>query len=464
MKKFAGKKITVMGLGVHGGALGNIRYLHEQGAKITVTDFKTAAELEGTLNQLSDLNDIEYVLGEHREQDFTDTDMVVRNPAVPRKSEWLELARKNNVPVEMDSSLFFKLSPTKNIIGVTGSKGKSTTTHFLQQALLRKSTSVIKIGTEGTSPLAALKDVTEKSTVVFELSSWRLEALDDFHISPHTGILTSLYRDHLNTYDSFDSYLQTKQVIFKYQKPTDRVLLNYDDELIRSWRDEAPGKVYWYSAQGEIPGPGICIRHSKVVLHDGRDTIELFSEKEFPFTGIHEKRNVLPAIYLAFTTGIPIADIKNIIKNLTTLEHRLQLVSEINGVAYINDTAATIPDAAMAAVESMGERSLVLLVGGGDKELEYEKFAKKIAAANVRAFVVLPGTATDNLVRCLKGAYKNPPQMLPVKSMQEAVQTAASVAKRGDAVLLSPGATSFGLFEHEFDRGQQFIEAVGQLS
>lgn len=460
-----------MGLGLHGGALGNIKWLLSQGAKLTVTDLKTAEQLKKTVEKLGRLTHphptlslsrergIKLVLGEHREEDFVNADMIIRNPAVPRNSNFLQLARAKGIPVEMDSSLFFQYSPSKNIIGVTGSKGKTTTANAIAILLKAINPQTVAVGIDGISPLAELPNVQPDSPVVFELSSWRLEALDENKISPHISVVTSLYRDHLNTYASFEEYIKTKKIIIKYQGEEDIAILNYDDPLVRQWAPEIKGGLYWYS-MGELPKEeeGIEVKNDTIKwLGEG-----LLKLDDLPLTSTHERRNLLPAICIAQMYGIPAKIITKELRAIHSLPHRLEKVRELNGATYINDSAATMPDATIAALKALASKSIVHIIGGSDKNLQFVELAAEEAKANIRALVWLPGTATKKMQQqiCTGVLLKRPYATSNVPSMPEAVDLAHQLAQPGDVVLLSPGATSFGLFQHEFDRGNQFRQAV----
>lgn len=460
MHLYDNKRVTVAGVGEHGGAIGNIEWLHKQGAILTVTDLKTANELSESMNKLGGLSNITWVLGEHRLDDFVNADMILRNPAMPKQSKYLEAAREAKVPIEMDSSLFFKHSPARMTIGVTGSKGKTTTTLAIANLLRSAFTKVMAIGVEGTSPLAALEGLSKNDLVVFELSSWRLEAMEEHQLSPHTAVVTSLYRDHLNSYASFKEYIETKKAIIRFQKVDDRVLLNYDDERVRTWRDEAKSRVAWFSLGSHLPQEGICVRHGMIVAAIQQQIIPLMPLAILPFASDHERLNILPAIYLAFTNGIRKESIKLQARNLEQVAHRLELIGTIRGVSYINDSAATIPDATISALTALAGRPVVIILGGSDKQLQFEPLAQKLTHSHIKGIVFLPGSATAYIKNEIKGAFGIMPATHDASSMIEAVNVSTRMAESGDIVLLSPAATSFGLFKHEFDRGDQFKEAV----
>lgn len=455
--------MTVMGLGLHGGSVGTINWLLSKKALVTVTDLKTSSELAATIRQVQAPDQVTWVFEKHRDEDFINTDLVIQNPAVRRTSAYLQLARQHGVPVEMDSSLFFQFCPSRTIIGVTGSKGKSSTVHAIAHVLQLKYPHTVVVGTEGASPLGKLNEITSDSLVVFELSSWRLEALADHRISPQTAIVTSIYEDHLNTYDSFDDYIATKKNIIRFQGEHDRVLLNADDAAIREWGKEIRGNTFWYSLGTSLPGYGIFVRRGMIMAHLPRGTVPLFPLDALQLTSLHARRNVLPAILLAFLGGIRIDSIKLNIKNLRSLAHRLEAVRKLRNVTYINDSAATMPDATIAALHSLPDQPLVLILGGSDKKLKFDQLALAVSNAKVRAIIFLPGNATERLRDTIEGVYTQLPPMDNVETMSQAVTTAFQIAQANDVVLLSPGCTSFGAFAHEFDRGDQFKAAVQAL-
>ena len=474
MKSFAGKHILVLGLGLHGGAIGNIKWLASRGARITVSDTKTREQLESSVEKISDIPTINYLFGNQDQINLDDVDMVLRNPAVPRKAPILEQAREKNIPVMMDSSIFFDQVGRERIIGITGSKGKTTTSHAIFHVLKNFIPETTAVGIDGISPLGELEMIPSTTDpIIFEISSWRLEALQENHTSPHIAVCTSIYKDHLNTYTSYEEYIDVKKQIIKYQQENDIAILNYDDEIIRTWEKDVKGELFWYSLtplpEGEqgiwIDGDTINMAVDDSTRAKGDEntkTTTSCSISDIPHASEHELRNKLPAIFLAFLRGYNIEDIVDAVQKIPPLKHRMQLVREVNGVQYINDTAATMPDATIAALKSLKEKPLVLILGGSDKALEFQNLAQQISQQkNLKHLIWLPGTATDRMKQ----------EILPVthahsyyaSSMEEAVASASKFAKEGDTVLLSPGATSFGLFLHEFDRGEAFIKAVENL-
>jgi UDP-N-acetylmuramoylalanine--D-glutamate ligase len=258
-------------------------------------------------------------------------------------------------------------------------------------------------------------------------------------------------------------YVDIKKTIIRYQTADDLVLLNYDDPQVRLWREEIRGRAAWFTLGEELPGSGIFVQRGTICIMKDRNIIPLFPLDIIKMVGEHQKRNILPAIYLAFCSGIRIDSIKMHLTSLSGAQHRLELVREFRGVTYINDSASTIPDATIAALKAFSDKHIVLIIGGSDKRLNFEKLAQITANSHVSAYVFLPGNATARLHASIKAAHHTPIPMIEVESMPEAVIRASELAEQGDIVLLSPGTTSFGLFRHEFDRGDQFKDTVSKL-
>ncbi len=472
--------VLVLGLGLHGGAIGTIEWLAKQGATITVSDTKTAEQLASSVEKLKNIPNITFHFGNQDDIDLSGIDMVVRNPAVPRKTAVIERARAAGIPVEMDSSLFFLHSASQDIIGITGSKGKTTTSSAIAHVLGTLNRKTVAIGIDGVSPLGMLEEITPATPVVFEISSWRLEALQEKKISPHIGICTSLYKDHLNTYTSFEEYIDVKKQIIKDQTDNDIAILNADDEKIRSWEQDVHGQLYWYSLkplkeneQGIwVDGDNVFARTPTPATSGdsplskgekfGAEVVRICSVSDIPHRATHELRNKLPAILIALLREYSKEDILVAVASIPDLAHRLQLVRTVNGVDYINDSAATMPDATIAALSAYNNKPLILIIGGSDKALEFEELAQAIkACSNIKYLIWLPGTATQRMQAIITPNTSS--HSHDAATMEEAVRIASSIAALGDTVLLSPGATSFGLFLHEFDRGNAFIRGVKNL-
>jgi len=459
-----GKKVTVMGLGLHGGGIGTIRFLSWAGANITVTDIKSKEELAPSLEKLKDLKNITYIFNQHRPEDFTKADMIMKTPPAPWDNKYIKLALENKIPVEVDSSLFFKLCKN-TIVGITGTKGKTTTATLVYEVLKAAGKNVVKVGIGQISALDKIKDLKKDSIVVFELSSWRLSALGRYKLSPNVAIITNIFPDHLNYYKDMAGYIKDKKYIFQNQKPEDFCAVNWDDEVLNKLDEEIKSNLIKFSKNKIDQGRSVYLNEGNVYANDGVDEKKVIDATEIKLKGEHNICNILAAVSAGVALGIEPKIMKKTIAEFNGVAHRLELVRELEGIKYYNDTAATTPEAAISGISSFSE-PIVLICGGSDKNLDMSEMGKIISQI-AKSVIFLKGKATDKLIDEMKKylAEKNMENDFKiVESMEKAVELARIEAKSGDVVLLSPGAASFGMFQNEFDRGDKFKVAVNALN
>lgn len=442
MTLFQNKKVIIMGLGLHGGGASAAKFFYNQKADVLVTDLKTKSQLKESIDKLKGLK-IKYVLGRHRIEDFKNSDLVLKNPDVSSNSPYLKAAKN----VETDISLFFKLSKA-HTIGITGTKGKSTTATLTHHLLKTKYPKTFLAGNIGVSPLEIVLKAKEKDKVVLELSSFELE---DINVSPNIAVITNILKDHLNRYDSMAKYINAKKAIFKYQKKNDILILNYDDKRLRKFSS----KAFFYSLKGKPKNPAAYLKDSKIYF--GSKAKATMDVDDFHLLGEHNISNLLAAVSVAKMLGVSCKDIKNAVKGFKGVKSRQELIAIKNNVRYYNDTTATMPEAVIEAIKAFKkefkESNLILIAGGQDKGLDYKNLIKEINK-NVYCLILLPGTASDKIKRGVKK------EIVFASSMKEAVRKSKKIAVKGDIVLLSPGAASFNLFKNEFDRGEQFIKSI----
>lgn len=459
-ESFQGKRVTVLGLGLHGGGVGTVSALVKAGAQLTVTDIKTADQLQFSLDALKQFQNIMYVLGENRLADFERADMVVISPAVQWSNPCVQFALKKHIPVEMDASLFFRFCPCP-IVGVTGTKGKTTVSLLICEMLKSAGKHVVKAGIGQISVLDKLAEARTDSVCVFELSSWRLSSLGRMGTSPHVSVFTNFLPDHLNYYGSLERYLDDKKNIFRFQKPEDIAVGNNDDATVRRVFKETVARKIAYSFHNPFGNECIVTENGNMRFYVNGKVKQLFSTRDIPLKGKHNIANVMAASAVAIALGVEVESIRKAVFGFQGVAHRLELITEKHGVKYYNDTAATIPDATISALDSFTQ-PVVLIAGGFDKGLEYTALAKKITE-HTKDVVFFKGAASDILMRTIRDLLLEKRvhrSFETVKNMEEAVYMASQKAQGGDVVLLSPGAASFGMFENEFDRGEQFRKAV----
>ena len=474
LETFFGKKVLVMGLGLHGGGVGSARFFAKAGAKVTVTDLKEARVLAPSLEKLKGLG-IDFVLGEHREENFRNADLIIKNPAVRDDSSYLAAGRQAGVQIETDISFFFSHTPAF-IIGVTGTKGKSTTTLLIAHLLKALGSDAHATWLPGTSVFDALSVCTKRSVAVVELASFEIESLAPFKISPHIAVLTNIFPDHLNWHGSFERYQAAKASLFVYQHAEDRAVINLDDSASSALIPKIVSRLFLYSEQcqeKEIPC-GACITKDSIVVKTPGFTKELRrADVNTKLVGTHNLHNILAALaavaaalsHRAFPAKVEF-DEKTVLEALasfTPLPGRFERVAEIRGVEFINDTAATNPGAVGAALKAISkEKPIVLIAGGEDKDLAYEEIAGAIAT-RVKAIFLFSGSASEKLARALARKETHIPEHLGFTRMEDIVAAAFESSAPGDIILLSPGAASFNHFAHEFARGEEFVNVVTEL-
>ncbi|MCK9378740.1 MAG: UDP-N-acetylmuramoyl-L-alanine--D-glutamate ligase [Candidatus Moranbacteria bacterium] len=461
---FKGKKITVLGLGLLGGGLGVVKFLVKHGARVIVTDMKSKEQLAFSLKKLEGIKNIEYVLGHHRPEDFTKVDMVVKNPAVAWDNKYIKMALDKKIPVEMDSSLFFQLCKN-TIIGVTGTKGKTTIASMIFDLLKLVGKNAITVGIGTASVLDKIEELKKDSVVVFELSSWRLSALSRIKKSPHIAVMKNILPDHLNYYKTMKEYIEDKKNIFAFQGPKDCLIVNDDDEKVQEIIKESKARIFSFSENSIKKNYSVFLENGYIYLNNGIDVRKLVALEGIKIIGRHSIINAMAAIAAVYAFGVKISEIKEAVVKLKGIAHRMEFIREVSGVRYYNDTAATIPQAAISAINSFDKKEIILIAGGSDKNLDFAEFAKEIVDYS-KGIIFLKGNATEKLILEIR---KNLPaedkskQFIIVDSMDKAVEFASRSAEKGDVVILSPGAASFGLFANEFERGDKFRKAVNDL-
>jgi UDP-N-acetylmuramoylalanine--D-glutamate ligase len=447
-----GKRVLVMGLGLQGSGMAVARYAVQQGALVRVTDLQSPTVLAPSVQALSGLP-IEFVLGQHRDEDFLWADVVIRNPGVPRSSPYLLLAQEHGARVEMESALFFMACPGR-IIGVTGTRGKTTTSCLLHEILAASGAPTVLGGNvAGVETLSLLPQITERTLVVLELSSWQLEGLAPHAISPSVAVMTNIYPDHLNTYNGMEDYAAAKANVFRHQSAQGLAIFNYDNSWTRRFGEEAPGETWFTSL--ELGGS----------FARGSSAIDPFIFTDTLLAGRHNLENILLATTTARLLGVADKIIAETVRRFGSIAHRLEEVRDRHGVLYINDSASTTPVAGRVALEAF-ERPIVLVAGGNTKHLPLERWPAMIVQ-RCRDVALLSGSGTDELVPAIEEEVQRQDAPNPLRGVfadpTEALNVAVALTRPGDILLFSPGFTSFGMFLNEFDRGDQFVRYVHDL-
>jgi UDP-N-acetylmuramoylalanine--D-glutamate ligase len=479
---FAGKTVLVMGLGRFGGGVDTAEFAVRAGAKVIITDSATREQLGNSIEKIKKYPDIEFHLGSHDPADFEKADIVIANPAVPGNNKFLETARRAGRHVTSQINIFFELCPAK-IIGITGANGKSTTTaltaHLLRDmrderretsnkhviASVAKQSQTTQYSTRtthyenvwlggniGNQPLLTILDqINPDDLVVLELSSFQIEQLAEIRKAPDVALLTNLTPNHLDRYGTFEKYCAAKENIFKYQK------LDKNNPAISIFNAEDEIANQWYKKYKNDSGRR-CIQFSTDdVPDDIRDCYRL--------PGRANLSNLAAALAIAKHFGVDDNSIKNSLPEFKALPHRLELVEEIKGVSWYNDSKATTPDGAITALEAFNQ-PIIIIAGGYDKNLPFDEFGKKIVQKAKAAILIgqtaplIAGAISNAKIKRGTSHERRATKIEIVDSLSDAVNLANELAETGDIILLSPACASYDMFENYEKRGNEFIKLV----
>ena len=462
MENWSGKKVIVIGAARQGTALS--RYLASKGAQVILTDMHSLDDLPANLPDLEKLG-IQLRLGGHPLELLEGADLVCVSGGVPLTIPFIQAALQRGIPLSNDSQIFLEACPAQ-VIGITGSSGKTTTTALV--GLMAQKYFEMKqnghrawVGGNIGNPLIEQVDqIDEDDLVVLELSSFQLELMTR---SPQIAAILNITPNHLDRHGSMQAYIAAKSRILRFQHAGDVAILNRDDPGSWSLAEHLKSDLISFGFQKpDSKQNGTYIYKDAIWLQLGRESLKMLPLEWIQLPGRHNIANVLAACAIAAAASLALPAIQTAIEEFTGIPHRLEFIRNINGADWYNDSIATAPERTMAAIEAF-EGPLVLLLGGRDKNLPWDDLSQLIHQ-RVRA-VVLFGEAAGLIERALRAVKKE--ETLQVISrcntLEEAVQAAAKLAQPGDTVLLSPGCTSFDAFKDFEERGEYFRKLVNAL-
>ena len=462
MENWSGKKVIVIGAARQGTALS--RYLASKGAQVILTDMHSLDALPANLPDLENLG-IQLRLGGHPLELVEGADLVCVSGGVPLTIPFIQAALQRGIPLSNDSQIFLEACPAQ-VIGITGSSGKTTTTALV--GLMAQKYFEMKqnghrawVGGNIGNPLIEQVDqIDEDDLVVLELSSFQLELMTR---SPQIAAILNITPNHLDRHGSMQAYIAAKSRILRFQHAGDVAILNRDDPGSWSLAEHLKSDLISFGFQKpDSKQNGTYIYKDAIWLQLGRESLKMLPLEWIQLPGRHNIANVLAACAIAAAASLALPAIQTAIEEFTGIPHRLEFIRNINGADWYNDSIATAPERTMAAIEAF-EGPLVLLLGGRDKNLPWDDLAQLIHR-RVRA-VVLFGEAAGLIEKALRAVKKG--ETLQVISrcntLEEAVQAAAKLAQPGDTVLLSPGCTSFDAFKDFEERGEYFRKLVNAL-
>src|SRR5437660_5503825 len=444
------KRVLVVGLGKSGVA--SALFLRSRGAQVTVSDSKPQEQLSEEIPILLD-HGIIIETGGHGERTFHGQDLIVVSPGVPADSPPLVQARALGEPVIGEIELAAQFLP-KNIVAITGSNGKTTTTTLTGEIITAGGYPTRVGGNIGTPAISLVDTARPDSVIVLEVSSFQLETIQTFR--PKLAVILNVTPDHLDRHRTFQTYVDAKARIFENQQSSDFAVLNEDDPTSHTLGDRTRAQVFWFSRKREVQR-GACVRNEKIFFRDGQSQREVMLVSEIPLKGSHNVENVLAAVCAGVLMGCDPAKIRDAVRNFKAVEHRLEYVATVKGVDYFNDSKATNVDATINALESF-PRGIHLILGGKDKGSDYTVLNDLLRERVKRVYTI--GAAAEKIESHIKGAA----EVVHAESLDDAVRRAAAVAQAGDVVLLAPACASFDQFDNYEHRGRVFKEVVHRLA
>ena len=451
--EFSGKKVLVFGTGISG--IGAADLLTAKGADVVLYDGNDKVNKDTVLSRLKAPEKTALVLGELSDSVMDTLDMVVLSPGVPTDLPVVLKMKEKKIPVIGEVELAYQTG-AGTVYAITGTNGKTTTTALLGKIMDEYYPEVYVVGNIGTPYTSVSAQMTEKAVTVAEISSFQLETIQEFH--PHVSAILNITEDHLNRHHTMEEYIRVKELITENQTMDDTVVLNYEDEVLRAFGEKVQTQVLYFSSQRSL-SEGICMEGDEIVLRWKGEEIRVLDVNEQQLLGTHNYENVMAAIAMAYCAGVPMEHIRQSVKSFRAVEHRIEYVTEINGVAYYNDSKGTNPDAAIKGIQAM-KRPTLLIGGGYDKESSYEDWIKAFDG-KVR-YLVLIGQTREKIAKTARELGFT--DILMEENLEAAVATCARLARPGDAVLLSPACASWGQFPNYEVRGKMFKEYVWNMA
>ena len=441
------RKVAIIGLGVSNLPL--IDYMYEKQARVTVFDDRNIDDIPKEIMDKITSYGFEFSFGPNSLEKLKNFDIIFRSPScLPTKPELVEEENRGAI-VTTEIEMLMKMCPCK-IIGVTGSDGKTTTTSLINAILKQAGYNTFLGGNIGTPLFTRLSEMKPEDIVVLELSSFQLMGMQ---VSPDIAVITNITPNHLNIHKDYNEYIDAKKNIFRYQDEKGIVILNYDNEITRSCSKEANGKVIFFSSKEKLDDGYIV--DEKIIKH-------ILNVSDVILRGNHNYENIATAI-AATSTLVDTEDAIKAVKEFKPVEHRLELVREIDGVKWYNDSVSSSPTRTIAGLKSFDEE-IVLIAGGYDKNLDYTPIAKPIIE-NVKTLILL-GQTSGKIFDAVKEELEKENKELPIymcNTLEETVSIAKKLAKKGQIVLFSPASASFDMFKNFADRGEKFKNLVNNL-
>lgn len=456
LARLRGKTIVILGLGREG--LSTYEFLRSQLPEAPVVLCDQAADLQASPELAAAIEsdpNVALRLGDRYLDSLAGAPVIFKSPGIRPSLPEIIAAQDRGALLTSNTELFFELCPGK-IVGITGTKGKSTTASLIHAVLRSSGGDFRLLGNIGFPPLSGLEGAGPDTLFVLELSSYQLASLKR---SPHVAVLQQIVPEHLDYHGSFEEYVKAKLNITAHQSEEDTLVYNAGYPLPREIARSSRARKLPFGLE---PSPDtVCFEEEGwLVLRTGGKTVRVIRTADVPLVGRFNLQNVMPAVIVGDLSGMLPESIAQAVRAFRPLEHRVEPVAAINGVAYYNDSISTVPEAAIAALETFAGRPLVLLAGGHDRGVGYGGLARALLAGTMRAVILFPPTGDRIAAELDRIGGDRQPARFRAETMSEAVELAFQAAKPGDVVLLSPASASYGQYRDYRDRGEQFKAEV----
>ena len=449
---WTGKKVLIVGCGISG--IGSAKLLEKAGAIPVLFDENTKVDAATVRQKFENDSRVEIVIGKLSPELENAIELVVLSPGVPSDTAFAGSFRKRDIKVIGEIELAY-LCGKGRILAITGTNGKTTTTALTGKIMEEYFNSTYIVGNIGNPYTDAALEMQEETVTVAEISSFQLETIEKFH--PQVSAILNITPDHLDRHHTMENYVKTKQDITRNQTKEDVCVLNYEDTYTAEFADNCPARVVYFSSARQLEN-GYFLEGEEIKYAKDGKIETLMNIYEMKLLGIHNVENVMAAIAISESFGVPREHILKVVKNFRAVEHRIEYVTTVQGVDYYNDSKGTNPDAAIKAVQAMN-RPTIVIGGGYDKDSKYDEWIESFGQ-KVR-WLVLLGQTKEKIADCAK--EKGFHNIVMVDTLEEAVKVSYEKAKEGEAVLLSPACASWGMFPNYEVRGRMFKELVQKL-
>ena len=448
-----GKRVLVVGSGKSGVAAAEL--LKKKGIEFVLFDGNKELDVDALTEKNPVFAGAKIILGELSEQDMAALDLVVLSPGVPTDLPMVNTLRDRGIPIWGEIELAYHFAKGR-IIAITGTNGKTTTTTLVGEIMSNYYPDVKVVGNIGIPYTSVAADTTENTVTVAEISSFQLETTHDF--APEVTAILNITPDHLNRHHTMECYIETKESITKNQTPENTCVLNYEDEVLRAFGETLNVNVVYFSSSRRLE-KGLFLDGEDIYYADGSSVTKVINVNELNILGKHNYENVMAAVGMSVSFGVPMEKIVEVLKRFQAVEHRIEYVTEKRGVKFYNDSKGTNPDAAIKGIQAMN-RPTLLIGGGYDKQSEYDEWIESFDGKVKK--LVLIGQTKEKIAECARRhGFED---VILCDTFEEAIDTCYANAVSGDAILLSPACASWGMFPNYEERGRIFKEYVRNLA